>query len=59
MNTVRGQGKSLIGSRKEFLLRKEETRDINEFHIAFGHPSKSISYTTAHPEGVLLTEVRP
>ncbi len=39
---------------KDSLIRKEITRDINEYHKALGHPSESITHATAHAEGILL-----
>ena len=39
---------------KSSLIRKEAVRDINEYHKLLGHPSETITHTTAHAEGVLL-----
>ncbi len=39
---------------KVSLTRKGETRDVNEYFKALGHPSERITHATAHAEGILL-----
>ncbi len=38
---------------KDSLIRKGETRDVNEYHKALGHTSEAIAHATAHTEGLL------
>ena len=39
---------------KSSLMRKGETRNIDEHHKALGYPSETITHATAHAEGLFL-----